>query len=156
MRQKQQEKWKNEFVLHHLVIHCFWLITKLQCVNSGYSQKLNLQRKQTVLTRFQRSKLQGHLTALTKDDFQSICVPEAYFSAARRISGLHMAAEEAAKRAQGVMHAVSMTRPAISTQLHSCLLYSVFIQCFLFRTISLYAETVRNVTTTPDERHPHP
>jgi hypothetical protein len=35
-----------------------------------------------------------HLRALTKDNFQSICVPEAYFSV------LHMATEEPALHAQ--------------------------------------------------------
>jgi hypothetical protein len=41
-----------------------------------------------------------HFRASTNDEFQSICVPEAYFSATRRISVLHTATEEAAKRAQ--------------------------------------------------------
>jgi hypothetical protein len=66
-----------------------------------------------------------------------------------------MATEEPALHAQWVMHTISMTQSAISTHLCSCLLYSVFNQCFLFRTISLHAATARNVTTTYDERHTH-
>jgi hypothetical protein len=60
VRRKRPKKWKNGFVLHrdNTPYHTPLVIQTWYPVISGYSQNLNLRWKETVLTRFQRPKLQ--------------------------------------------------------------------------------------------------